>query len=142
MNRRTLLQRTVPVALVALTGCSAVKCRIDGDYDRLTVEPTSRPDPERSIVVDVEELSPAVQNTVDEAIASGSVKQCHDFGTGTTDVEALWSHIETKWEETGETDFEKLERTYLRRKAEHFGLEIRLLDYGTVDSIPYRGDDT
>ncbi|KAB1198077.1 MULTISPECIES: hypothetical protein [Haloferax] len=142
MKRRTLLQSAVPAALISLAGCSAVKCRIDGNYDKLTLESLPKPEPETSITIDYSNLSSSSQNTVDEAIRKGSINRCHDFSGEGTAIEKLWKHISAEWETVGETDFDKIDRTFLKKGSEHFGIIIFILDVGRVGSIPYNPDDS
>jgi hypothetical protein len=136
MNRRTFLQRTVPAVLIGVAGCSAVKCRIDGNYDRLTVKSVPEPEPETSITIGYGNLDSPVQKTINDAISDGSIKQCHDFSAEMTGVEKLWTHISTEWSEVGETNFEKIERTFLKKGSEYFGIKIIILDVLEVDSAP------
>jgi hypothetical protein len=136
MDRRTFLQRTVPAALISLSGCSAVKCRIDGNYDRLTVKSLPEPEPETSITIGYSNLSSTEQNMIDDAIREESIKRCHDFSGEGTAIEKLVTHIYSEWDKVGETEFEKIERTFLKKGSEHFGIKIRILDVIEVDSSP------
>lgn len=94
------------------------------------------PEPETSITIGFSNLSFTVQNTIEDAILEESIKQCHDFSAEGTGIEKLWTHISTEWEKTGETDFEKIERTFLKRGPEYYGIEIIILDAIEVDSAP------
>ena len=94
------------------------------------------PEPETSITIGYRNQSSTVQNTIDDAIRKGSIKQCHDFSGEGTAIEKLSTHISTEWEKAGETDFERIERTFLKRGSEYYGIEIIILDVIEVDSAP------
>lgn len=97
----------------------------------------SLPEPksETSITIGYSNLSSTVQSTIDDAIREESIKQCHDFSARETGIEKLWTHISTEWDRAGETDFEKIERTFLKRDSEYYGVEIIILDVIEVDSV-------
>ena len=123
--------------LAASAGCSSIKCRIDGDYDRLRMEAVENPDPDSSFVIEYADLTPRLRDPVDAAVSNGEVRQCHKFSNSEqSDIETLHRFIADRWEKAGESASTARSRTYLRREETYFGISLGLLDTNRIDSLP------
>ena len=118
-------------------GCNSIKCRIDGNYDRLRMEAVENPDPDSSFIVEYADLTSRLRDPVDAAISGGQVRQCHKFSNGEqSDIEALYRFIAARWEEADDPPRDPQSRTYLRREETYFGISLGLLDTDRIDSVP------
>lgn len=87
-----------------------------------------------SVVVEYGELGSGAKRAVEQALASDEeYRECIDGEDG-TDVMALFSHIERRWEQTGRESFE---HTYLLYEGNYYGITlVQEGDFIRVKSIP------
>lgn len=134
MNRRQFLRVAAPFGTVAVAGCAQTADRrncISGfstpagparPYDTLELHemPEYVTEYDRSVVVDFEDLTDAGKRAVRAPLeAEGEYRECTDDEG--TDVMALFSVIERRWEAVGRESFA---HTYLHHEGTYYGIEI------------------
>lgn len=87
-----------------------------------------------SVIVQYRAAGAAAQRAVQQALTSeGTYHQCTS-GRDRTDVMALFSHIERRWQQAGGSSFE---HTYLHYEEGYYGIVlVQEGDFVRVDSIP------
>ena len=157
MNRRQFLAVAASAAPVGVAGCAGVSdsgstqqdgsggsggcagaASTDGpqspfDYLALHPVPAYVTEYADSVVVRFRDLDDAAKRAVRRALENdGEYRECA-AGEETTDVMALFSHVERRWETTGES----YDHTYLRHDDDYYALNIvQEGDFIRVKSIP------
>lgn len=148
MNRRQVLHRAGAIGVVSLAGCvggddqnpcPGISFSNDGPqkpYDSLQLHPMPEYVTEYSdsVVIQYRELGAAAQRAVQQAISSDEpYRQCTE-GRDQTDVMALFSHIERRWQQA---DRSPHDHTYLQYEGDVFGITlVQEGDFIRVNSIP------
>jgi hypothetical protein len=136
MHRRDLLSTLCAALLIGSSGCSAISCRINGNYDKLRLKEVGSADDSRAIIIKYNNLNRQLQEVIDTAISNNGIRRCHDFDEEGTAIQRLETYIVGRWREAGETDFNKQENTYILHDRRYYGVELTILDANSVYSIP------
>lgn len=161
MNRRKFLGLAATASVIAVTGCAgdigpATETGSPSDrsdttapsnctdtaesgpqspYDSLTLYqmPDYVTGYDESVILQYDSLGSAAQQAVQHALnSSGAYRECI-HGRDQTDIMALFSHIDRRWERTGES----FEHTYLNYDPEYYGITlVQEGDFIRVKSIP------
>lgn len=144
VQRRSFLGLAGTGVLLALSGCvSAVKCRIDGNFDHLSLKavPNYVTEYDQHVIVHYEDLSSSEQRVVDAAIEQGKIKRCHAFDGEPNGIMRLSDRIRQRWKTAGIESTVAIDHTYLEREGKYFGISLAMLDAVYVQSIPVECDD-